>query len=171
MASQQSNTTQSSLTSQSGYPRAGFRRRFGSWVYDALVAIAVYMCAGAVSFGIFGALYSAGIIDSQGFSHPIDLQQNSLLWSLIIYVWNLSWVSFFFVYFWARSGQTIGMRAWRLKVQNQDGSLISKTTGIKRLIFTLFGLGNLLVIVDRHNKLSLQDRYTDTEVVVLPTVK
>ncbi|TKB46956.1 RDD family protein [Thalassotalea mangrovi] len=157
--------------SQSGYPRAGFRRRFGSWGYDVLVAIAVYMCAGAISFGIFGALFSAGIIDNQGFSHPIDLQQNSLLWSILVYLWNLAWVSFFFIYFWARSGQTIGMRAWRLRVQNRDGSLISKTTGIKRIVFTLLGLGNLLVIFDRRNKLSLQDRFTDTEVVVLPTVK
>lgn len=157
--------------SQSGHPRAGFRRRFGSWVYDVLIAIAVYMCAGAVSFGIFAALVSAGIIDIQGYPHAIDLQRNSVLWSTLIYLWNFGWVSFFFIYFWARSGQTIGMRAWRLRVQNRDGSLISKTTGIKRLVFTLLGLGNLLVIFDRKNKLALQDRYSDTEVVVLPTVK
>ncbi|WP_394175545.1 RDD family protein [Thalassotalea litorea] len=171
MAVQQPSTQHLSSMSQSGYPRAGFRRRFGSWVYDVLIAIAVYMCAGAISFGIFGTLFSMGIIDNQGFNHPIDLQQSSVIWSLLIYLWNLSWVSFFFIYFWARSGQTIGMRAWRLKVQNQDGTLISKTIGVKRLVFTLLGLGNLLVIVDRKNKLSLQDRYTDTEVVVLPTVK
>ena len=58
------------------------------------------------------------------------------------------------------------MRAWRLKVQNTDGSLISAKTAIKRLLFTLLGLGNLLVIFDRKNKLSLQDRLTNTEVVV-----
>lgn len=59
------------------------------------------------------------------------------------------------------------MRAWRLKVQNQDGSLITKKTATKRLLPTLLGLGNLIVIFDRKNKLSLQDRLTDTEVVVL----
>jgi hypothetical protein len=31
----------------------------------------------------------------------------------------------------------------------------------------LLGLGSLLVIVDRRNKLSLQDRLTNTEVVLL----
>ncbi len=74
---------------------------------------------------------------------------------------------FFFVFFWAKSGQTLGMKAWRLRVQNQDGTRISKITGIKRLLPTLLGLGNLTVIFDRKNKLSLQDRLTNTEVVVL----
>jgi uncharacterized RDD family membrane protein YckC len=59
------------------------------------------------------------------------------------------------------------MRAWRLRIQNLDGSLITISTGIKRLLPTLLGLGNILVIFDRKNKLSLQDRLTKTEVVVL----
>ena len=59
------------------------------------------------------------------------------------------------------------MKAWRLRVQNQDGSLINKSTGLKRIVPTLFGLGNLLVLFDRQNRLSLQDRLTHTEVVVL----
>ena len=79
----------------------------------------------------------------------------------------MAWVVFFFVYFWTKNGQTLGMRAWRLRVQNLDGSLLSKTTAIKRLVPTLLGLGNILVIFDRKNKLSLQDRLTKTEVVVL----
>ena len=65
------------------------------------------------------------------------------------------------------SGQTLGMKAWRLRLQNNDGSCISKMTGLKRLLPTLLGLGNLVVIFDRKNKLSLQDRLTNTEVVVL----
>ena len=59
------------------------------------------------------------------------------------------------------------MKAWRLRVQNQDGSLITKKTAIKRLLPTLFGFGNFAVLVDRKNKLSLQDRLTGTEVVLL----
>ena len=75
--------------------------------------------------------------------------------------------SFFFVWFWSRSGQTIGMKAWRLRVQNQDGTRMSKTTAIARLLPTLLGLGNIMVLFDRNNKLSLQDKITNTEVVVL----
>ena len=60
------------------------------------------------------------------------------------------------------------MKAWRLRVQNLDGSLISKKTGLKRLLPTLIGFGNFAVLFDRKNKLSLQDRFTQTEVVILP---
>ncbi|SET91532.1 RDD family protein [Thalassotalea agarivorans] len=149
------------------FPRAGFMRRFGAWVYDFLLAVAVYMVAGGISFGIFGALFAYQVIPNQGFEHAIDLQRSSIVYNTLVYGWNIAWVALFFVFFWARSGQTLGMRAWRLKLQNQDGSLISKKTGFKRLLPTLLGLGNLLVIFDRKNKLSLQDRLTDTEVVVL----
>ncbi|MDP7593261.1 MAG: RDD family protein [Litorilituus sp.] len=149
------------------FPRAGFRRRCASWLYDVLIAIAVYMCAGAMAFLLFYILIRYGIIDMQGFKHPIDLQQSSVFYSVVIYGWNFAWVSYFFVYFWAKSGQTLGMKAWRLRLQNQDSTLISKVTGMKRLLPTLLGLGNLAVLFDRKNKLSLQDRLTNTEVVVL----
>jgi len=149
------------------FPRAGFRRRFGSWVYDFLLSFAVYMVAGAVAFLLFNIFIKFGLISMEGFEHAIDLQRSSVLYSSLIYGWNIAWVSFFFVFFWAKSGQTLGMRAWRLRLQNIDGSLITKSTGLKRLLPTLLGLGNLTVIFDRKNKLSLQDRLTNTEVVVL----
>lgn len=154
-------------TSINEFPRAGFRRRFGSWVYDFLIAFAVYMVAGAVSFLLFNLLIKFGLIDMKSFEHPIDLQRSSIIYSVLIYGWNIAWVSYFFVFFWAKSGQTLGMKAWRLRLQNQDGTRITKITGLKRLIPTLLGLGNLIVLFDRKNKLSLQDRLTNTEVVVL----
>ncbi|MCW8833065.1 MAG: RDD family protein [Colwellia sp.] len=155
------------MTSSNEFPRAGFRRRFGSWVYDVLIAFAVYMVAGAVSFLLFNMLIRFGVISMQGFEHAIDLQRSSIFYSILIYGWNIAWVSYFFIFFWAKSGQTLGMKAWRLRLQNQDGTRISKLTGLKRLIPTLLGLGNIAVIFDRKNKLSLQDRLTQTEVVVL----
>ena len=45
-----------SLVKNSLFPRAGFRRRIASWLYDALIAIAVYMTAGAASFLIISLL-------------------------------------------------------------------------------------------------------------------
>lgn len=149
------------------FPRAGFIRRLGSWLYDVLLSIAVWMFAGAVSFSIFGVLFNRGIINNQGFTHAIELQQSSLLYSVLIYGWNTAWVAYFFIYFWAKSGQTLGMRAWRLRVQYQAGGLISKKTGLQRLLPTLLGLGNLWVLFNPKNKLSLQDKLTNTEVVVL----
>jgi uncharacterized RDD family membrane protein YckC len=155
------------MSATATFPRAGFIRRVGSWVYDVLLAIAVYMVAGAVSFGIFYLLIKFQLISMQGYEHDIDLLLGNPLYKYLNECWKLGWVAFFFVYFWAKSGQTLGMRAWRLRVQNQDGTLISKTTGLKRLLPTLLGLGNIMVLFDRKNKLSLQDRLTNTEVVVL----
>ncbi|WP_057830306.1 RDD family protein [Colwellia sp. TT2012] len=149
------------------FPRAGFRRRFGSWVYDFLIAFAVYMAAGALSFLLMFIGHYFGLFDMQGQQHFSDTIANTAWLKWPNELWKMAWVSFFFVYFWSKSGQTLGMRAWRLRVQNLDGSLLSINTGIKRLVPTLFGLGTILVAFDRKNKLSLQDRLTNTEVVVL----
>lgn len=149
------------------FPRAGFIRRFASWIYDLLLAIAVYMVAGAMGFLIFAVFAYFGLVDMNGHQHLIDAQRSSLLYSTLIYSWNIGWVSYFFIFFWAKSGQTLGMKAWRLRVQNQDGTLISKATGIRRLLPTLLGLGNLWLLVDWKSKLSLQDKLTNTEVVLL----
>lgn len=156
-----------SLTSYSQFPRAGFRRRLASWVYDALIAIAVYMTAGAMSFLIISLLMHFGLLELQGYQHLSDTITNTYWLLLPNELWKMGWVAFFFVWFWSKSGQTLGMKAWRLRVQNRDGSLISQTTAWKRLFSTLLGLGNLTVLVDRKNKLSLQDRLTQTEVVLL----
>jgi len=157
----------SNISQPEYFPRAGFRRRFGSWVYDVLIAIAVYMFAGAIAFLLFNLLIKFGTINMQGFEHAIDLQRSSIVYSTLIYGWNIAWVSFFFVFFWSKTGQTLGMKAWRLRLQNPDGTRINKVTGLKRLLPTLLGLGNLTVLFDRKHKLSLQDRLTNTEIVVL----
>ncbi|WP_448553349.1 RDD family protein [Thalassotalea montiporae] len=149
------------------FPRAGFFRRFGSWVYDALIAIAVYMVAGAIGFGLFALAANIGLVDTAGFDHLIDVKESAIIYRILVDGWGIGWVAFFFIYFWARNGQTIGMKAWRLRVQNLDGSVIDKKTGVKRLLPTLLGLGNFLVLFDRKNKQSLQDKLTNTEVVVL----
>ncbi|MGJ8692247.1 MAG: RDD family protein [Thalassotalea sp.] len=149
------------------FPRAGFRRRLGSWVYDFLVACAIYMTIGLITSAIFSTLFAHGLITSHEFTNASDYATQSLLYKIIVNGLAFSLISLFFIYFWSRSGQTLGMRAWRLRVQTQQGNLISKVTGLKRLIPTLFGLGNITVIFDRKNKLSLQDRLTNTEVVIL----
>lgn len=156
-----------SATTHETFPRAGFRRRIASWLYDCLIAIAVGMTAGAASFLIIYMFVYFEVFGMQGYQHLSDTIENTfwLKWPNIF--WMLGWVSFFFVWFWSKSGQTLGMKAWRLRVQNQDGSKISKTTGVKRLLPTLLGLGNFTVLFDRKNKLSLQDRLTNTEVVLL----
>jgi len=149
------------------FPRAGFRRRFGSWIYDLLIIIAIFMLSGYVCVALFVALDAMELIAITRSGFGIDWNASPIAYKIAFNVWCVAWVCLFFIYFWSKKGQTLGMRAWRLRVQNLDGSLLSKTTAIKRLIPTLLGLGTLLVLFDRKNKLSLQDRVTNTEVVVL----
>lgn len=151
----------------SQFARAGFRRRFGSWIYDLLIVVAIYMLSGYICVALFVFLDSLGLMSLVRSDFDIDWQATHVGYQIAFNAWALAWVCGFFLYFWCKKGQTLGMRAWRLRVQNTDGSLICVSTGIKRLMFTLLGLGNLLVIVDRKNKLSLQDRLTNSEVVLL----
>ncbi|MBU2894048.1 RDD family protein [Colwellia sp. D2M02] len=149
------------------FPRAGFRRRFASWVYDLLIIIAIFMLSGYVCVALFVLLDHLGLINIVRNDFDIDWNASHVMYRIAFNSWGVAWVCGFFIYFWSRKGQTLGMRAWRLRVQNLDGSLISSKTAIKRLLTTLFGLGNITVLFDRKNKLSLQDRLTTTEVVVL----
>jgi uncharacterized RDD family membrane protein YckC len=153
--------------SNSTFPRAGFRRRFGSWIYDLLVIVAIYMLSGYVCVGLFVALDYFEIISIVRSGFGINWNASDIMYKVIFNSWCIAWVCFFFIYFWSKKGQTLGMKAWRLRVQNLNGSLVSKSTAIKRLIASLLGLGSVLVIFDRKNKLSLQDKLTKTEVVVL----
>lgn len=149
------------------FPRAGFRRRFGSWIYDLLIVIAIFMLSGYVCVALFVALDFAELIAIARNGFGIDWNATHPAYKLAFNAWCIAWVCIFFIYFWSKKGQTLGMKAWRLRVQNIDGSLISKMSAFKRLVPTLLGLGSLIVIIDRKNKLSLQDRLTNTEVVVL----
>jgi uncharacterized RDD family membrane protein YckC len=78
----------------------------------------------------------------------------------------------FFVGFWMRGGQTLGMRAWRLRVQTPTGADLGAATAIKRfaagaLTFATGGLGLFWMWIDR-NQLPWHDRVAGTRVVVLP---
>jgi uncharacterized RDD family membrane protein YckC len=154
-------------TSNVSFPRAGFRRRFGSWVYDLLIIVAIFMLSGYVCVALFVLLDYADLINIVRDDFDIDWNASHTIYRIALNSWAVAWICAFFIYFWSRKGQTLGMRAWRLRVQNTDGSLISIMSCIKRLPLTLLGLGNVIVLFDRKNKLSLQDRFTQTEVVVL----
>ncbi|WP_341501848.1 RDD family protein [Gallaecimonas sp. GXIMD4217] len=155
------------MNSEQHWPRAGLFRRLASLVYDYLVAAAIYMVAGAVSFGLFALLFAQGLLPDQGFEHAIDLQQASPFYTRLIYAWNLFWVAFYFVLSWKKGGQTLGMKAWRLKVQNADGTTISTLQGVVRCLTALGGLGSLAILFNWRNKLALQDWLADCETVVL----
>ncbi|MFQ6372208.1 RDD family protein [Shewanella sp. YIC-542] len=149
-------------------PRAGFGKRLGAGIYDALLALAVYAFAGIIGFALFALCARAGLISVPASLSLADaLRQNSLYHGLY-QCWLLCAVAGFYGYFWSRAGQTLGMQAWRLRVQHCNGQNLSIITALARCVWSLLGLGNLWLLLGRQ-QLALQDWLTGSEVVVLPT--
>lgn len=149
------------------FPRAGFIRRLAAIIYDALVAVAVGMCAGLVFMVVSMILFQQGWIDPQGHEHFMDFFQRSLLFTTLSQIWVALWVSGFFLWFWKNGGQTIGMRAWRLRLFSTSDEPMGYARAVLRLVFSFLGVGTILVLFDPKNKLSLQDRVAKTEVLIL----
>lgn len=148
--------------------RAGFLRRLAAMVYDALVTVAVGMLAAIVITALLTIALESGLLSKQGYQHVSDLIQHSLVYALVIQIWVAIWVLSFFLWFWKNGGQTLGMRAWRLRLYSQkENTQIGYWSLVLRLIFSFGGLGTLLVLFDVKHKLALQDRVAGTQMLVL----
>ncbi|MEW9797087.1 RDD family protein [Alteromonas lipolytica] len=162
-----SDATKTTDNEQTTAQRAGFIRRLLAMVYDTLVATAVGMCAAMVVTVVMVVLLKNGVLDMSGFEQPADFIQQSTLYKGIIQVWVALWVIGFFLWFWRKGGQTLGMRAWRLRIYSTTDEPMTWRRLLLRLVFSLGGLGTLLVLFDIKNKQSLQDRVAGTEVLKL----
>ncbi|WP_445401274.1 RDD family protein [Zobellella sp. An-6] len=138
-------------------------RRLGAWLYDVLVVAALLMVAGFVGFGLVQLALTLGWIELGRHQDTAALLGASRLYSLYL----LSVVLGFYCWFWHTSGQTIGMRAWRLRVQNTDGCRLTLTQALVRAASALLGLGNVWVWLNPGTRLALQDKIAGCEVVVL----
>ena len=131
---------------------AGLLRRLAAAVYDGLLVIGILMLMTLL-------LVIAGGGEAVPAGKPA--YQASVL--LVMFL--------FFAGFWTRGGQTLGMRAWRLRLESRDGEPVSWMQAAKRfaaafLAWLPLGLGMLWILVDRQG-LSWQDRLSDTRVVLL----
>jgi len=81
---------------------------------------------------------------------------------------------FYFGYSWRRGGQTIGMKSWRLKIENSDapGVAISWRQALLRYAVSIFswliiGLGFLWTLINASHR-SWHDLASHTYLIVLP---
>lgn len=154
--------------SDKSFQRAGFFRRFAAMVYDALVATAVGMLSGLIFQVVILILFQNKLLDNDGFTDYMDYFQSSESLQIAANLWIALWIAGFFLWFWKHGGQTLGMRAWRLKIYNlKDEKNISYARLALRLVTAFLGLGTLLVLIDVKNRQSLQDRIAQTEVLYL----
>ena len=87
-------------------------------------------------------------------------------------VYLLAIIAAFFMIFWLRGGQTVGMRAWRLRVVAPDGGPIDLRQATVRffvsaLSWACLGLGFIWSLIDRERR-TWHDLASDTRLIVLP---
>jgi uncharacterized RDD family membrane protein YckC len=78
----------------------------------------------------------------------------------------------FYAWFWLHGGQTLGMRAWRLRLQRFDGRAITVWQALLRFLVAIpslaaGGLGLLWMLVDK-DRLAVHDRISESMIVRLP---
>lgn len=147
-------------------PSAGLLRRLGALIYDALVVTSLLIIAGFIGMGVAKLLLITGMASVPAGEDTVWLLTRHHL-SLIYTLWLAFVICGFYTWFWTRAGQTLGMRAWRLRIQNADGSHIRITQALIRLATAAFGLGNLMCLFNRKHPRAFQDLWAECEVVVL----
>lgn len=144
-------------------PRAGLMRRLAAWLYDFLVVISLLMVTGFIYFGVTLLTIKLGWVSLGNHEDIAAFLNHSRWYPLCLFMVGFS----FYCWFWRTSGQTLGMRAWRLRVQNTDGTRLRLAQCIIRAASALLGLSNLWLVFNPDTKLALQDKIADCEMIVM----
>ncbi|MDX9767134.1 MAG: RDD family protein [Ectothiorhodospiraceae bacterium] len=121
------------MTSASDQGPVGLLRRLACMLYDGMLLVAVLFFASLLATIPFGITHE----------HP-------LFWLYTLYIWLVSFV--YFGWFWTRGGQTLGMQAWRVRLERPDGAQVSWRQSLLRymggLVYWL--LTGLALYAHRH---------------------
>ncbi|MEX2366391.1 MAG: RDD family protein [Pseudohongiellaceae bacterium] len=144
-------------------PPASLWRRLAAMVYDSFLVFAIWMIVGFLVLSLFGIEQARNV---EGEIVTLDP-----LYSFVLFTCMLLSCIVFFCVFWMVSGQTLGMQAWKIKIQNHDGSTITLKQSLLRCLFApvsliLFGLGYFYMYFNEQRD-SLHDRISGSRVVLL----
>ena len=141
----------------SDHPPVTFLRRLGAIFYDALL------------FG--GTIFIVGGILATVISRLLGLESippgSPLANAFFVFYVLLSFLMF--GWFWTHDGQTLGMRAWKIRVITDSGQELNWQQAFFRFVAALFswvcfGVGFLISIFDKE-KLSWHDRFSRTRLI------
>lgn len=106
-------------------PPASLLKQLAAMIYDSFLIVAILFVAAAV---------------------PVAFNRGEAVTSPAFSFYLLFVVFTFYAWFWHKSGQTLGMRAWKIRIVSEFGGNPSWSISYLRLIFALisllcFGLG------------------------------
>ncbi len=125
----------------------GLFRRLAIIVYDSLLLLALLFLATALILPFNnGEAYASG-----QYLFPIYL----LMVSFVFYGW-----------FWTHGGQTLGMKAWKIKIQTINNQPVTWKHAFKRFLMAIFswlffGLGFVWQLIDKR-RFTWHDRFSKT---------
>jgi uncharacterized RDD family membrane protein YckC len=128
---------------------AGLWPRFASLAYEAILLFGVAF----ISAYLFVALAR-------------DAQHG--LARLVFQIYLLAICGAYFVFCWTRSGQTLAMKTWHLRLETADGGRVRPAQALLRFLLALpsvgLGFGLLWAFLDRDRQF-LHDRLAGTRIV------
>ena len=132
---------------------ASFRVRIAAMIYESLLVLAVLLIA-SLPF-----LYVVG-----------DAQSGWRHFAFQVYLLGLLFA--YFAAFWCRSGQTLAMKTWRVRLNGPDGGRVTLKLAAQRYLLAWIGLlpagaGFWWALVDRDRQF-LHDRLLGTRLVRVP---
>lgn len=132
---------------------APFMIRIAAMIYESLLVAAVVFVAA------FLFLYLAGSAEAGWRHHAFRLYLLGILFA-------------YFSVFWLRSGQTLSMKTWRIRLVNRSGGPIAFRQAVLRFFLALPGLllagiGFWWALFDRDRQF-LHDRIAGTRLVRVP---
>ncbi len=133
---------------------AGLFRRLGALVYDWLLIIALWFVQTAMLLPLTGG----EALPQTGLAHWAYLA--------LLYLTALG----FFLFFWHKKGQTLGMRAWRLRLVDAQGNIPDIASLLRRALWAipswgLAGLGVFMMYFDPQRR-AWQDRFSQTRLIL-----
>lgn len=143
-------------------------RRLTAMIYDAFL-LAACLLAGSATINL-AAVLSA----KEGSIIEGEIALNAQ-WKLALFVFSVAIYWAFFCYFWVKSGQTLGMQTWRLRIDNlksgQTNERISYSQATLRLLgaflsLICFGLGYLWCFIDKDRQ-TWHDKLSGSQLVLL----
>lgn len=128
-------------------------RRLGAALYDGLLLLALWLVLA---------------LGDTLLRHALGLPYHAASMRALLFLSGLGFCG----WFWTHGGQTLGMRAWRLKLQGADGGAVRWPAAAARyavawIAWLALGIGVLWSLLDARNR-AWQELASSTEMVLLP---